>query len=104
MYKNFQDSLLNARVNACSKIFISKMLHTLGHIGIISTGAAAHFPTLWLIHRCYSNVAAAINLHSIAFDVDPWSRRHPVLNEVNELGGVEVVCASEGVSIGCQVG
>ena len=49
-------------------------------------------------------MAAAINLHSVAVDVDPWSRRDPVLNEINELGGVEVVCASESVSISCQVG
>ena len=38
------------------------------------------------------------------FDVDLGCRGHPVLNESNELGGVEVVCSNESVSVGCEVG
>ena len=71
---------------------------------LLSTGAPTHIPTLWFFQCCYGNRAAAVKPHGIVFDVDLGCRGHPILNEANELGGIEVVCANESVSVGHQVG
>ena len=96
--------LSNTSIYAFSKFLIFKVLYTLDDIWIVSTGTLPHFPTLGLLQWCYGNGAAALNPHRVVLDVDLGCRGHPVLNEPNELGGVEVVCANESVSVGCEVG
>ena len=108
-YNKFFTKLLfrhpsNTSIYAFSKFLIFKVLHTLDNIWIISTGALPHFPTLRLLQWCYGNGAAAVNPYRVVFDVDLGCRGQPVLNEPNELGGIEVVCANESVSVGCEVG
>ena len=88
----------NASFKTPGNVLVAKVFSTHGVFFI----RKASFPlsTLWLIQWRDSNRTATLNSHMTSLDLNPWSSIHPILNETNYLGGIEVVRFKEWVSVG----
>jgi hypothetical protein len=88
----------NTSFKAAGNAIISKVLGTHDIFRIIQAFLLL-LSTHWFIKGRDSSGAAAINSYRVSIHFNQWSSAHPVLNEINNLGAVKVVCANESISI-----